>query len=241
MQIVLQAKQVTKTYHSGKVNHLALRGVSLDIQQGEFVTIVGPSGCGKSTLLHLLGGLDQPDSGDVLLEGKSITHLDEQARTLLRRRRIGFVFQKVHLLPMLCALDNVMVPLRLDGVEPSIAREKAMASLDSVGMLHKKDNRPGELSGGEAQRVAIARALVMAPAILLADEPTGALDSTNSNTVIELFRDVVTKRHQSLVIVTHDSTVAESADRIVKMRDGVIVGQTVLREIESAKPKTQEQ
>jgi putative ABC transport system ATP-binding protein len=223
MEHLLRALNVAKTYKTGIVDHPALRGVSLDIAKGEFVAIVGPSGCGKSTLLHMLGGLDSPDSGDVLLEQQSISHLDDLSQTLLRRRRIGFVFQKVHLLPMLKAIDNVMVPMRLDGVSIEEARPKAIAALASVGMENKQQNRPGELSGGEAQRVAIARALVMSPAILLADEPTGALDSTNSKMVIDLFRQLVRELHQTLVIVTHDNTVAEAADRIVKMRDGLIV------------------
>jgi len=223
MEPLLRAINVTKTYQMGSVAHPALRGVTLDIKRGEFVAIIGPSGSGKSTLLHMLGGLDRPDTGDVQLEGNSITHLDENGQTLLRRRRIGFVFQKVHLLPMLKALENVMVPMRLDGVDLSIARPKAIEALESVGMGHKQSNRPGELSGGEAQRVAIARALVMSPAILLADEPTGALDSANSGIVIELFRALVEEHGQTLVIVTHDATVANSADRIIKMRDGLIV------------------
>ena len=223
MEHLLRALNVAKTYTTGIVDHPALRGVSLDIAKGEFVAIVGPSGCGKSTLLHMLGGLDSPDTGDVLLEQQSISHLDDLTQTLLRRRRIGFVFQKVHLLPMLKAIDNVMVPMRLDGVSIEEARPKAIAALASVGMENKQQNRPGELSGGEAQRVAIARALVMSPAILLADEPTGALDSTNSKMVIDLFRQLVRELHQTLVIVTHDNTVAEAADRIVKMRDGLIV------------------
>jgi len=223
MEHLLRALNVAKTYKTGIVDHPALRGVSLDIAKGEFVAIVGPSGCGKSTLLHMLGGLDYPDTGDVLLEQQSISHLDDLTQTLLRRRRIGFVFQKVHLLPMLKAIDNVMVPMRLDGVSIEEARPKAIAALASVGMENKQQNRPGELSGGEAQRVAIARALVMSPAILLADEPTGALDSTNSKMVIDLFRQLVRELHQTLVIVTHDNTVAEAADRIVKMRDGLIV------------------
>jgi len=223
MEHLLRALNVSKVYKTGIVDHPALRGVSLDIVKGEFVAIVGPSGCGKSTLLHMLGGLDSPDTGDVLLEEQSISHLDDLSQTLLRRRRIGFVFQKVHLLPMLKAIDNVMVPMRLDGVSIEEARPKAIAALASVGMENKQQNRPGELSGGEAQRVAIARALVMSPAILLADEPTGALDSTNSKMVIDLFRQLVRELNQTLVIVTHDNTVAEAADRIVKMRDGLIV------------------
>ncbi len=223
MEPLLRAIDVTKTYQMGTVAHPALRGVSLEINQGEFVAIIGPSGSGKSTLLHMLGGLDRPDTGDVELEGKSISHLDENSQTLLRRRRIGFVFQKVHLLPMLKALENVMVPMRLDGVDLSIARPKAIAALESVGMGNKQSNRPGELSGGESQRVAIARALVMSPAILLADEPTGALDSENSRNVIELFRALVEKQKQTLILVTHDQTVAQAADRVIRMRDGRIV------------------
>lgn len=227
MEPLLRAIEVTKTYSLGSVPQPALRGVSLDIRPGEFVAIIGPSGCGKSTLLHMLGGLDRPDSGDVLLEERSISNLDEAGQTLLRRRRIGFVFQKVHLLPMLSAIENVMVPMRLDGEDLVLARTKANQALDSVGMGNKHSNRPGELSGGEAQRVAIARALVMSPAILLADEPTGALDTANSQNVIELFRKLVTEHHQTLVIVTHDPSVASAADRIVRMRDGRIVEDSV--------------
>jgi putative ABC transport system ATP-binding protein len=223
MEPLLRAINVSKTYRSGSVSHRALSNVSVDIKRGEFVAIVGPSGCGKSTLLHLLGGLDQPDAGDVLLEGKSISKLNEVDQTLLRRRRIGFVFQKVHLLPMLTALENVMVPMRLDGIPLPEARPRAIAALASVGMEGKERNRPGELSGGEAQRVAIARALAMSPAIVLADEPTGALDSLNGQRVIELFRKLVVEAQQTLVIVTHDAGVAAAADRIVKMRDGEVV------------------
>lgn len=223
MEPLLRAIDVTKTYQMGTVAHPALCGVSLEIRKGEFVAIIGPSGSGKSTLLHMLGGLDRPDTGDVQLEGNSISNLDENSQTLLRRRRIGFVFQKVHLLPMLKAIENVMVPMRLDGIDLNVSRPKAIAALNSVGMGNKQENRPGELSGGEAQRVAIARALVMSPAILLADEPTGALDSANSQIVIELFRTLVKEQNQTLVIVTHDPTVAAAADRVIKMRDGRIV------------------
>ncbi|MFY8199174.1 MAG: ABC transporter ATP-binding protein [Pirellula staleyi] len=224
---LLRASEITKIYHSGTVSHPALRGVSLDVRKGEFVAITGPSGCGKSTLLHILGGLDRPDTGYVQLEGQSISNLDDYSQTLLRRRRMGFVFQKVHLLPMLTAIDNVMVPLRLDGVDFAKARRIAIEALDSVGMSSKHANRPGELSGGESQRVAIARAIVMSPAILFADEPTGALDSENGHMVIELFRQLVLTYDQTLIVVTHDLSVAESADRVVKMRDGLIIDDSV--------------
>lgn len=223
MEPLLRALNVSKTYRSGTISYRALTDVSVEIRRGEFVAIVGPSGCGKSTLLHLLGGLDKPDTGDVLLEGKSIIALNEIEQTLLRRRRIGFVFQKVHLLPMLTAIENVMVPMRLDGTPLNEARPRAIAALASVGMEGKEKNRPGELSGGEAQRVAIARSLVMEPAIILADEPTGALDSVNGERVIDLFRKLVSQSQQTLVIVTHDAGVAAAAERVVKMRDGRIV------------------
>lgn len=223
MEPLLRALNVSKTYRSGTISYRALTDVSVEIRRGEFVAIVGPSGCGKSTLLHLLGGLDKPDTGDVLLEGKSIIALNETEQTLLRRRRIGFVFQKVHLLPMLTAIENVMVPMRLDGTPLNEARPRAIAALASVGMEGKEKNRPGELSGGEAQRVAIARSLVMEPAIILADEPTGALDSVNGERVIDLFRKLVSQSQQTLVIVTHDAGVAAAAERVVKMRDGRIV------------------
>jgi len=219
----LNATSVTKIYQTGDVRFTALDNVTLSIEKGEFVAIVGPSGCGKSTLLHMMGGLDRPDSGEVTLEGRSLSNLDESESTLLRRRQIGFVFQKVLLLPMLRALDNVMVPLRLDGVSVEEAIKRAQDALKSVDMLHKSSSRPGELSGGEAQRVAIARAMVINPAIILADEPTGALDSQNSKNIIELFRDLVTRSQQTLIVVTHDPSVAAAADRTVRMKDGEII------------------
>ena len=173
-----------------------------------------------------------------MLEGESISKLNEVDQTLLRRRRIGFVFQKVHLLPMLTAIENVMVPMRLDGIQLSEARPRAISALAAVGMEGKEKNRPGELSGGEAQRVAIARSLVMSPAIVLADEPTGALDSINGEKVIALFRKLVVKSQQTLVIVTHDAGVAAAADRVVKMRDGRIVGDSVATTVQAKTPTT---
>jgi putative ABC transport system ATP-binding protein len=220
---VLEADSLCKSYAIGEVLTPALLDVSLAVQPASFVSIMGPSGCGKSTLLHLLGGLDRADSGDVRLEGMSLAQMDETERTLLRRRRIGFVFQKVHLLPMLTALENVLVPLRLDGLHTEVARERAMQALESVAMSHRAGHRPGELSGGEAQRVAIARALVIQPAVLLADEPTGSLDSANSSRIIQLFQQLVAELKHSLIVVTHDANVADAAERRIRMMDGRIV------------------
>lgn len=220
---VLEADSLCKSYAIGEVLTPALLNVSLAIQPASLVSIMGPSGCGKSTLLHLLGGLDRADSGDVRLEGMSYAQMDETERTLLRRRRIGFVFQKVHLLPMLTAMENVMVPMRLDGLPTEVARARAMQALESVAMGHRVGHRPAELSGGEAQRVAIARALVIQPAVLLADEPTGALDSANSLRIIELFQQLVGELKQCLVVVTHDAKVAAAAQRRIRMMDGQIV------------------
>lgn len=227
MSTIIKAIGLTKTYQSGTASHQALRGVDVEIERGEFVSIMGPSGCGKSTLLHLLGGIDKATTGNVLFEAIDLAGLSETQLTQLRRRRIGFVFQKGLLLPMLTARENVCVPLKLDGVTASECLRRADAALEAVGMAQRANHRPGEMSGGEAQRVAIARAIATDPAVILADEPTGALDSVNSLRIIDLFRSLVRDHNQTLILVTHDPEVAKAADRMIRMRDGTVV-ETVL-------------
>ena len=200
----------------------AVRGVDLTVERGEFVAITGPSGCGKSTLLHLLGGITRPTSGRVLLEGVDIAGLDDDALAAIRRRRIGFVFQRYNLLPELTLVENVALPLVLDGAGDAASHAAAREALAAVGMDHRAAHRPDELSGGEQQRGAIARALICAPAIVLADEPTGALDSVNSQRVMDLLARLVRDRGQTVVLVTHDLTVAAAARRTIRMRDGIV-------------------
>ena len=198
----------------------AVREVDLSVGAGEFVAITGPSGCGKSTLLHLLGGITRPSAGRVLLEDVDLARLDDDALAAVRRRRIGFVFQRYNLLPELSLLENVALPLVLDGAGDAASDTAAREALAAVGMAHRSTHRPDELSGGEQQRGAIARALVCRPAIVLADEPTGALDSGNSQRVMELLVRLVEDRGQTVVLVTHDPAVAAIAARTIRMRDG---------------------
>jgi putative ABC transport system ATP-binding protein len=197
-----------------------VRDVTLSIAAGEFVAITGASGSGKSTLLHMIGGITRPTSGLVLLEGVDLATLDDDALAAVRRRRIGFVFQRYNLLPELTLAENVALPLVLDGTRPAESDAAARSALDAVGMGHRAAHRPDELSGGEQQRGAIARALVTSPAIVLADEPTGALDSANSARVVELLERLVADRGQTVILVTHDPAVAAAARRVVRMRDG---------------------
>jgi putative ABC transport system ATP-binding protein len=220
--IVLETRALTKTYGNGDLRVEALRGVDLEVRQGEFLAIMGPSGSGKSTLLHLLGGVDAPTSGQVLLEGTDLARLSDDQRTLIRRQRLGFIFQAFNLLLTLIAEENVSLPLELDGVARSEARTRALASLELVGMAHRRTHLPGTLAGGEQQRVAIARALVIQPALLLADEPTGNLDSVNGRQLTDLLRKLVDQRRQTIVMVSHDPTVAAHADRLVRLRDGLV-------------------
>ena len=215
---LLKAEGLTRIYPDGAVR--ALRGVSLAVTAGESVAITGPSGCGKSTLLHLLGGLDRPTSGEVYFEGTPLGALDLDA---FRARRIGFVFQSFHLLPTLSALENVQVPM-FEGPWPRGERvARAVRLLDEVGLAHRRDHIPSRLSVGERQRVAIARALANEPALLLADEPTGNLDSVAQAEVLELLGRLRRERSLTLVLVTHSPEVAAAADRVIKLRDGRIV------------------
>lgn len=213
---------VSRTYGSGDTLVRALDDVSLSIMPGDFVSIVGPSGSGKSTLLGLLGCLDAPTSGSIVVDGVDVTTLADAARTLVRGRSIGFVFQQFHLIPHLDALANVETALLYRGLKPTERRERSLASLARVGLAHRHDHRPVQLSGGEQQRVALARALVTDPKILLADEPTGALDSKNAANVMEILRGLRSPE-RAIVLVTHDVGIADSAARKITMRDGHIV------------------
>jgi putative ABC transport system ATP-binding protein len=218
--IVLEG--VSRVYHVGEGEVHALKGVSLTIERGEHVALVGPSGSGKSTLLHIVGCLDRPTRGRYLLEGREVGALSEEERSLIRRHRIGFVFQFFHLLPRLSALANVELPMLFAGTPLEERRERAAAALKAVGLSHRAGHRPDQLSGGECQRVAIARAVVMDPAVLLADEPTGNLDRAAAIEVMELM-ERMNARGLTLVVVTHDPAIAERAKRVIRMDDGELV------------------
>jgi putative ABC transport system ATP-binding protein len=221
----LEARELTKSYRFGNTEVRALRGVDLRVDPGEFVAIMGPSGCGKSTLLHALGGLLKPTSGSVLVEGRELSSLSDSGRTDLRRRRIGFVFQKFNLLPALTVDGNLRLAQRISLGARSAwdGAERRRELLDLLGLRTKLRNRPTELSGGEQQRVALARAVIHRPAILLADEPTGNLDSENSANVLAMLDRVHRELGQTVVLITHDIDVAEAAERVVLMKDGRIV------------------
>lgn len=221
MTTVVQTKNLTKTYAMGEMQVQALDGVDFSVSAGEFVAIIGKSGSGKSTLLHMLGGLDVPTSGSVIVDGNDLTMLDRTQLALFRRRRVGFIFQQYNLIPDLNVWDNIIFPLALDGV--AIDTEFINELLAALHIADKRDRMPSQLSGGEQQRVAIARALAMRPALILADEPTGNLDTTTSHEVMGLMRTLAAKLGQTLIVVTHDIDIAQLADRIVEMRDGRIV------------------
>jgi putative ABC transport system ATP-binding protein len=221
---MLSVRDATKSYRQGDAEVKALAGVTIDIAPGEFVAITGPSGSGKSTLLHLMGGLDVPTTGDILIEGASIARMSDDEVTIFRRRSIGFVFQFFNLMPTLSAEENVALPLLLDGKRPRDVRGRVAAALDAVGLAHRRAHRPDELSGGEMQRVAIARALVIEPKLILADEPTGNLDSTTGEQILALIRQANRERGATVVMVTHDSRAAAHGTRLVAMRDGRVVG-----------------
>ena len=218
---VLETKDLKKYYGRGDTLVKALDGVSLRVEDGEFVAIVGTSGSGKSTLLHMLGGLDRPDSGSVTVAGKEIFSLKDEALTIFRRRKIGFVFQSYNLVPVLTAYENIVLPIQLDGGRVDKAYVKEVIS--TLGLAKKLDNLPSQLSGGQQQRVAIARALATKPAILLADEPTGNLDSRTSQDVLSLMKVTGRKFAQTMVMITHNEEIAQLADRIVRIEDGRIV------------------
>ena len=221
--VVIDARDVTKTYDTGNVQVRALRGVSLEVRRGEMVAIMGPSGCGKTTLLNTLSGLDEFDSGTVLINGADLTKMADDRKTEFRARGMGFVFQTYNLLPVLSAVENVELPLIVSGTRPKVARELALASLERVRLRDRAGQRPSQLSGGQRQRVTIARALVNRPSIIWADEPTGALDSATATEIMDLIVELNTTDHQTCMIVTHDPKVAARCHRTIQMADGVIL------------------
>lgn len=214
---------MVKTYTTGDVTVQALRGIDLDVEEGEMVAVMGPSGCGKTTLLNCLSGIDDVTSGTVRIEGRDLTEMTDAERTDFRARRMGFIFQFYNLLPVLSAAENVELPLLLAGAAPDEARRRALALLAAVGLSERATLRPASLSGGERQRVTIARALANTPAIVWADEPTGDLDKHNADEVVALLRRLNRENGQTFVIVTHDPEVGARCDRIIHMRDGLIV------------------
>jgi putative ABC transport system ATP-binding protein len=219
---VLEAKDLHKRYQMGQHSIEALAGVDFMVEQGEFVAIMGPSGSGKSTLLHLLGGLDSPSQGEITLASKQLSKLSEKQATLARRHNVGFVFQFFNLLPTLTAEENILLPVIIDGKDPRKYTERLDRMLDLVGLEDRRGHKPDQLSGGEQQRVAIARALITHPAILLADEPTGNLDSKTGTAIMELLRRSADELNQTVIVVTHDPKAAAFASRVVFLRDGSI-------------------
>ncbi len=233
MAFAIIAKDVHKTYKTGAVEVHALQGITMEIEAGKMVAIMGPSGCGKTTLLNCLSGLDDFDSGDIMIENVSLKKMSDRQRTSYRAKRMGFIFQFYNLLPVLSAVENVELPLLITGVRPGEARTRAREWLDLVGLGKWVNHRPGELSGGQRQRVTIARALVNSPAIVWADEPTGDLDSEAADEVMALLKRLNQERQQTLVLITHDPRIGAMCDQLITMRDGSIVDHNaVLLELE---------
>ena len=218
---MIELKDVSRMYAHGLKEIHALHGITLDIKTGEFLSVMGPSGSGKSTLLNIIGGLDQPTSGEIFIDKRPLHGISDDELTLIRRRRVGFIFQFFNLLPILTAVENVSLPLLLEGIPFSKVRPKAEALLQKVGLGERTEHRPEQLSGGEMQRVAIARALIASPAVLLADEPTGNLDSRTSAEILLLLKNLHTEG-QTIVMVTHDSKAAAYGTRVITLRDGSI-------------------
>ena len=224
---LIEVKNLSKVYGSGEAEVKALKNINLNIEQGEFVAIVGPSGSGKSTLLHLLGGVDKPSSGEVIIKGESIYKLKEKELSILRRRKLGFVFQFFNLIPVLTAEENIEMPVLLDNGK--IDKNYMNELLKLLGLEERRNHHPSELSGGQQQRVSIGRALANKPSIILADEPTGNLDSKNSKEVLELLKYCAKKYNQTLILITHDINIAKSADRVVTIEDGQITTYEVIK------------
>lgn len=222
MTEVIKVIDLAHEFQMGEVNVPALRGVNFSIQKADFICIIGPSGSGKSTLLNLIGGIERPTSGKIMIDGIDITTLDERELADYRKRKVGFVFQSYNLIPTLTALQNVELPLIFSGISQEMRRERAQQALMSVGLSHRINHKPTELSGGEQQRVSLARALINNPSIVLADEPTGNLDTATGREILRLLKDLNEKNQQTFIIVTHDPEVSEYADRKIYIRDGLI-------------------
>jgi len=238
---MIRTENLTKVYQMGETEVRALNGASFTIEKGEMVAIMGPSGSGKSTLMSIIGCLDVPSSGSYVLDGISVENMEETKLAEIRGKKIGFVFQQFNLLARTSALENVMLPLTYAGVSGKERQDRAMKALDRVGLSKRTHHAPNELSGGQQQRVAIARALVNEPAILLADEPTGALDSKTGVEIMELFQSLYKDHGQTVILVTHDSYVARHTNRIVKLSDGSIVSDEInAHPIKAGTPRTEE-
>ena len=225
---LIQAENLTKVYGTGDTAVTALNHIKLNVNPGEFVAVMGPSGCGKSTLLHLLGGLDRPTDGSVSIDEQPLAKMSDNEITKLRRRKIGFVFQFFNLIPILSSVENAALPLLLDGVNSAKAKDKAKEWLTKVGLGERMSNRPDQLSAGQQQRVAIARALITDPVLVLADEPTGNLDTKSADEIAALLKQVAKTWGRAVLMVTHDPRIAAYADRIVFLKDGTIVNETQL-------------
>ncbi len=221
MMEILKIENLTKVYGSGENEVRALDGVSFSVEKGEFLAIIGPSGSGKSTLLHILGGVDRPTSGKVWLDGQDVYAQDEEQLAIFRRRQVGLIYQFYNLIPVLNVVENMTLPVLLDGRK--VNEERLNELVETLGLSGRKNNLPNQLSGGQQQRVSIGRALMNAPAVVLADEPTGNLDSRNSQEIVELLRQSNVKYKQTLIVITHDESIALQADRIVAIEDGRIV------------------
>jgi lipoprotein-releasing system ATP-binding protein len=226
--LLLQCENLCKTYQEGKMHTDVLRDVSFAMQPGEMMAIVGTSGSGKSTLLHLLGGLDSPTSGEVIFKGQSLNCMSSSAKSELRNRELGFIYQFHHLLPDFTALENVAMPLLIGKKKSAEVQERALAMLEAVGLQHRSNHRPSELSGGERQRVAIARALVNNPSLVLADEPTGNLDQRNADSIFELLGELNVRQGTAFLVVTHDLQLANRLTRQLEMRDGKLQQESML-------------
>lgn len=226
---MIEVKNVYKTYNTGEIHFTALKDVSLKVEEGEFTSIMGPSGSGKSTFMNILGCLDRMDKGSYILNGKDVSHLNDKELAFIRNKEIGFVFQAFNLLPRITVLENVELPMVYSGISRKERREKALTALEKVGLLDRIKHRPNEISGGQKQRVAIARAIVGSPAVIMADEPTGNLDSKSSEDIIRIFQDL---NHEgaTILMVTHEAEVARYSKRIVRFKDGKIVADSAVED-----------